>query len=239
MHHAAIRLPYVLPQVTSSGQQPFTWVAAWRQDTKSLPVRQKNPAFAHHFPVTETCCLYSNLSFYSTLSKDSETIQGSTLAHGTKWSHKQFNWTINLSSYSSECQMNRAICDWVKPQGQAHEGSTCQRRGHEVSSPAKAAALGVLTEVSGAYTLSWTKSTVCHPAGCWMCVMLIFLYRQTLGFMLMSVLGWRTDKTESSTPEKVSQVFTELLFDIHQMQTFNRPEKRKQEVFKANKTAVV
>lgn len=42
VHHAAIRLPYIVPQVTSSGQQPLTGVAPWRQQankTNQSPVR--------------------------------------------------------------------------------------------------------------------------------------------------------------------------------------------------------
>lgn len=52
VHHAAVRLPHILPQVTSSGQQPFTRIASWRQHTdKKASVRLKkgNTALLFHF----------------------------------------------------------------------------------------------------------------------------------------------------------------------------------------------
>lgn len=70
---------------------------------------------------------------------------GSARGQGTKWSHQQYSSTINLSSYSLVCKINRAICNWLNPYKQA------KRRGHAVSSPAKAAALSMFTCTSPLY----------------------------------------------------------------------------------------
>lgn len=72
-----------------------------------------------------------------------------------------------------------------------------ERRGPVVSSQAKAAALSMYTEDSGSYPLSWTKSTICNPAGRWIYAMLKFLSRPTLSFvpsLSLSVLACGTSK---------------------------------------------
>lgn len=75
------------------------------------------PAFSHRYylTMTETCSVNSTLTFHSVVSKGLNTMHGSARGHSTKWSHQQFISTINLSSYSFVCKMNRAICNWINP----------------------------------------------------------------------------------------------------------------------------
>lgn len=78
------------------------------------------------------------------------------------------------------------------------------RRGHLVSSPAKAAAVSVYTEVSG----SCTKSTLCNPTGRWVYTRLIFLYSSTLAFvpsLSLSGFGCGASKMRSNRLDQCSE----------------------------------